>query len=428
MENDYIKIETNDCLNFDPKWNDALQYFAEQNQVVSVFNISKKLNTEEPVITYNFQDRKWYANRYIGNINFSYNKMNYSINIKPRFGDVVLLKMFEELFNVKFASGHSSFKTEDNAYYLKLLISFIWLQKLANANRHGLPRVKRMTLNESYAIKGRFLIRPSIVPIHETGKVISVRKEQVFDQVVIRILYQAYCILKNDYQLGQLKIPANALDAIQNIDNHSLGNRFIHLYEYQSIKYHPIYQNYKDIIDFSWQIIESQPGYNRQSNKNNVSGFFLDMAEIWECYIRAIMKKHFTVSSWQMSESQYEVYPQRFYGRKIIPDIVMKKGNDFCVFDAKYKNMQYRPGFIDVDRNDFFQIHTYISFLQTKGNVILGGLLYPVTKIDNDIEISPIRLFSNDDVKTHFVVDGPVVMTQSIDTVELLSNISKYMI
>ena len=31
-----------------------------------------------------------------------------------------------------------------------------------------------------------------------------------------------------------------------------------------------------------------------------------------------------------------------FYKRKIIPDIVLEKDGKYCVFDAKYKTMQYR--------------------------------------------------------------------------------------
>ncbi len=427
MANNVVTLETNDCYAFDPKWNDALRYFAEQNQTVSVFNISEKQKPEEPLITYNFLDKRWYAGRYIGNINFIFKKTNYSIHIKPRFGDIVLLQMLEELFNIKFASGNSSFKTTDNAYYLKLLISFIWLQKLATANRHGLPRKKCLATIESYVIKGRLLLRQSIAPMQETGKVVSARKEQVFDSVVIRLLYHAYCILMKEYQLGLLKIPANALDAIQNIENQNLDNRFVNQYEYQSIKYHPIYQNYKDVVDFSWQIIQAQPGYSNNNTKTNVSGFFLDMAEIWECYVRAIVKKHFYAEGWQISESQYSVYPERFYGRKIIPDIVLKKGEDYCVFDAKYKNMQYRSGFVDVDRSDFFQIHTYISYLQTKGNVLLGGLLYPTTGYHGLVEIAPAQLFGGDYSTTHFVVDGPEVTPESIGTARLFSNISNHM-
>lgn len=430
MANNTTTIDADDCMPFDSKWNEELRYFAEESasQPDSVFNISGKQKPKESLISYNYQDKKWHAGRYIGSVNFNYKKKSgYSINIKPRLGDLFLLKMFEELFNITFTSGASSFKTTDNAYYLKLLISFIWLQKLANANRHGLPRIKLINKQESYAIKGKLLIRPSIAPLYETGKVISARKEQFFDLTIIRILYQAYCILNKDYQLGRLKIPANALEAIQNIETQSMGIRFVNQYEYESIKYHPIYQKYKDVVDFSWQIIKSQPGYDNQSKKNNVSGFFLDMAEIWECYVRSIMKKYFLASGWQITDSIFEVYSKRFYGRKIIPDIVMKRGNDYCVFDAKYKDMQYRSGFTDVDREDFFQIHTYISFLQTKGDVILGGLLYPVTENQNFVDISPLQMFGNEFSKTLFIVDGPVVGSQSIETDHLFSNIKRSM-
>jgi len=427
MANSAVTLEANDCNAFDSKWNDTLRYYAEQNETVSVFNISAKKKPDEPLITYNYLDKRWYAGRYIGNVSFTFGKTDYSIHIKPRFGDTVLLQMFEELFNIKFASGNTSFKTTDNAYYLKLLISFIWLQKLANANRHGLPRIKCLTTNESFSVKGRLLLRPSIAPMHKTGKVVSARKEQVFDPLVIKLLYQAYCILMKDYQLGLLKIPANALDAIQNIENQNPGNRFVSQYEYQSIKYHPIYQNFRDVVDFSWQIIQAQPGYSSNNTKANISGFFLDMAEIWEAYVRAIIKNHYQPQGWQIAESQYTVYSERFYGRKIVPDIVLKKGDDYCVFDAKYKDMQYRPGFIDVDRSDFFQIHTYISYLQTKGNVMLGGLLYPATANHGGVEITPAQLYGSSYSTTHFVVDGPEVTPMSIETRRFFLNLSNYM-
>ena len=132
-------------------------------------------------------------------------------------------------------------------------------------------------------------------------------------------------------------------------------------------------------------------------------------------------------SGWQIAESQYEVYTQRFYHRKIIPDIVMRKGNNYAVFDAKYKKMKYSRGFDDVDRNDFFQIHTYISFLQTIGNVVLGGLIYPVTE-DTIVERAPLQLYGNDQVHAKFVVDGPLVENeQSINTDRLFSGISNFM-
>ena len=57
--------------------------------------------------------------------------------------------------------------------------------------------------------------------------------------------------------------------------------------------------------------------------------------------------------------------------------------DEFLVFDAKYKRMKGEKN--DVDRSDFFQIHTYIQyFLHTypEGRVLLGGLLYPLSLED----------------------------------------------
>ena len=424
MANSPVIIETKDCFPFPDGNTEVLRYFSEQNTEFSVFNILLREKKEEPLVSFNYTDKQWYAGRYIGSITFNCNKEDYEIQIKPRFGDAVLFQMFEELFNIKFSPGSSAFKMDNTAYYLKLLISFIWLQKLAKANRHGLPRVKQVAENTGYTLKGKLLIRPTLQTLYTNGKIVTARKEQVFDHVVLRILFQAYNVLKKEYQLGLLKIPPNALEVIQTVENQTGEDSYVHQYEYQSIKYHPIYQNYKDIVDFSWQIIQSQPGYSSQNTKKNISGFFLDMAEIWECYVRSIVKKRFGTAGWQFVDSQYPVYSKRFYGRKIIPDIVMKRDNEYCVFDAKYKSMQFRPGTLDVDREDFFQIHTYIAYLLTKGRVILGGLIYPSTTTPINTEIFPSNLFGTDEGSTSFVVDGPVIDSQSIDTTRLFTNIS----
>ena len=43
---------------------------------------------------------------------------------------------------------------------------------------------------------------------------------------------------------------------------------------------------------------------------------------------------------------------------------------------ANYDSYDYN----DYDRADFFQIHTYINYFQTKGKVPMGGLLYPLSE------------------------------------------------
>lgn len=88
----------------------------------------------------------------------------------------------------------------------------------------------------------------------------------------------------------------------------------------------------------------------------------------------------------------------------------MIKDKDVIVFDTKYKKMQMRDRYKnggDVDRNDFFQINTYMSYYQNQNfNVKIGGLIYPIEKSfkqNKDICHSE-TWFGNPDTK--FIVDG----------------------
>src|SRR5699024_9217972 len=116
-------------------------------------------------------------------------------------------------------------------------------------------------------------------------------------------------------------------------------------------------------------------------------------------------ERKLSLSGWKLINSTFTVYNKMFYKRKIIPDIVLEKDGNFCVFDAKYKKMKYRG--IDVDREDFFQIHTYISYLQSRGHVLVSGLLYPVESESKDVKTDSL-LFENDST-CRFLVDGPYI-------------------
>jgi 5-methylcytosine-specific restriction enzyme subunit McrC len=420
-KSDLIPIEISDCspININRYSNEQEEIFRHYATTKScsmprVFRISSlnREKQEEPVIYYNPSKNLWHSGRYIGRVEFPYKNKKVLLNIKPRFGETFMFKMFEELFNIKFTSGSSHFNdTKNKSYYLKILIAFIWIQKLSNCNRHGLPKTKITRRYMSFNIKGRLVIRNSAITHKTSGKTISENREKEFDNVIIRIMYHAYQILKRNYKFGELiKIPPNGQEAINIIEEEITDYSCVNEEEYNSIRYHPIYENFKDIVDFSWQIIKSQHGVDEYGQKNKISGFFIDVAEIWESYLRSKIKKILGVYGWQTTLSEYAVYTSSFYKRSIIPDIVMKNNNKYVVFDAKYKDMKYRKG--DLDREDFFQIHTYISYLQTKGDVILGGLIYPVTYNSQESQ-SPVPLFETQ--KTIFIVDGPLIEKDKIN-------------
>jgi len=75
------------------------------------------------------------------------------------------------------------------------------------------------------------------------------------------------------------------------------------------------------------------------------------------------------------------------------------------IWDAKYKRMKAENR--DVDRADFFQIHTYI-LTQVDKKIKVGGLLYPLSiqeNYSNEKFTSPY-LLQDDGLKIKFAIDG----------------------
>jgi hypothetical protein len=139
------------------------------------------------------------------------------------------------------------------------------------------------------------------------------------------------------------------------------------------------------------------------------------MAEVWEQYLRNRLSRELAKYGWQLFDNILSTYEETFFTRKIIPDLIFKKGNNLAVWDAKYKRMTGQK--IDLDREDFFQIHTYIQyFLLNKVqpyNVICGGLFYPLSdnKLVDDnssgfVGYTSDNLLTSEGPKTKFVVDG----------------------
>lgn len=389
------------------------------------FSVSKheRDKESEPVVFFDYEARKWRSGRYIGNVEWNNGRERYSLTIEPRFGENILLEMFGEIFNLKLSGGKSSLKSNRSSLYIKMLVSFIWSQKLVEANRHGLPRNRTTTNTRGYSVKGKLMIKPSIFSYVRNRTIISQSHEMTYDEKVVTIVSLAYNVLKKDYAFEQLSLSPNIKNMISDIERigHNIKSFRITEKDYQSINYRPIYQSFKDLVDFSWQIINSSMGMNAQNQEPKVSGYLIDMAEVWECYIRSLVQKQLKVFGWKLIDSTFIAYETLFYQRRLIPDIVLEKDGAFCVFDAKYKKMMYRG--IDVDREDFFQIHTYISYMQHLGTVKFAGLLYPVEKDFGLINTSTSLYNLRDTCK--FIADGPIISKENIDKEHFFEVIKK---
>lgn len=421
---DCLLISKNGRPATDPH-DEFLTYVRNASKSIYCFSVSKRERDKEsePIVFFDYEAGQWRSGRYIGNAEYHIGRKHCSLVIEPRFGDNILLEMFGEIFNLKLSGGKSSLHSNKKALYIKMLVSFIWSQKLAEANRHGLPRNRVAIDSRGYSVKGKLLIKPSIFSYGHNRTIISQSHAMAYDEKIIAIVSAAYKVLKKDFAFEQLSLSPNIKNMISDIESASHGLKALKITEkdYQSITYQPIYQSFKDLVDFSWQIINSSTGIETQGHGSNVSGYLIDMAEVWECYMRSVVQKQLKDYGWKLIESTFVVYENMFYQRKIIPDIVLERDGTYCVFDAKYKRMLYRG--IDVDRADFFQIHTYISYMQHLGTVKFAGLLYPVEKDFGLLNTSTSLYNLRDTCK--FIADGPVISNDNIDKEHFFEVIKK---
>ncbi len=389
---------------------------------------------------------QWCAGRYIGLAHLNVPKPTkgteeVKISIRPRFGQSFLLDILEDLYNIKVTKqdGESSLASSEwFGNLLSLLKSRLWVDKCQKANRYGLPRKNERREHQGVVLHGALDVRQTIMPLLTKKEIHTHTYEKALDDHICRIIYEAYRILlrkkiflekktykKNKEQNNGLgfSMPPAVQETIDKLNSQFKGFAFdLTENDYQRIRYKSIYLSWKPLVDFSWAIIrERQIGFKSANSKTDC--IFVDMAEIWESYLRKKLGEGLKDEGWQMltvEECKHTIYRGAFFERKIIPDLVLKRDNEYIVFDAKYKRMRGEKTSFgeesDVDRNDLFQIHTYTQFFQHQKDkkVVLAGLLYPITS-EEDFSQETDRPFYIDNLfgkeyegkdQIPFIIDG----------------------
>ena len=397
---------------------------------------------------------RWWAGRYIGyaiiknkNANTNTNTNTIEISIKPRFGKDFLLTIIEEVYCISFDNDASINKGDSDSWFSELLnvIRYkIWVSKCVVANRYGLPRTNVNREHHGVILKGRIDIHRTLLPWMLKKEVVTKTSEKVLDDSICKIVYEAYRILqkgvKQNKKVKKTTDAQTVQDVIKTLESNYKGTLVdVSESDYNRIRYKSIYVMWKPLVDFSWSIIKGKKIGMKESDTQHEC-VFVDVAEIWEAFLRKKLSEGMSNESWRVwsvDECKKEIYKDSFFKRHIIPDIVLHRisrqdGKDeFLVFDAKYKRMSVKKGAengegnkYDVDRSDFFQIHTYIHYFQhvySDSRVLLGGLLYPLDEKFEDFKVN--NLFGeNGSFNTKFIVDGIVCTNLKTDDNQNVKN------
>lgn len=445
-------IEFRDCSPRDVEGSEqVVQAFKTLSEYFAASSLEDK-DDDDPILslrtTFNTVEKKyetkWWAGRYIGLANIQVKKgkgiKDVQISIRPRFGENFLLKIIEDVYKIRKPQNNAdSFNISSDEWFsalLNLLRRKMWVEKCAKANRYGLPRISVRREHQGVNVKGTLDVRRTIMPWMMKTEVCSYAYEKTLDDKICQIVYEAHRILSRnviDNRVGSKRrktkettlttsfyLPPAVKNTIDALNNEYKGKPFnVTENEYHRIRYKSIYQTWKPLVDFSWSVIKGHRLGFRASDKQ-AECVFVDMAEIWEAYLRKKLGEGLAKDGWRVwtiSETEKTVYEGTFFKRTIIPDIVLHRKStkdekdEFLVFDAKYKRMKGVKE--DIDRSDFFQIHTYISYFQhiyPEGRVLLGGLLYPLSKEewkkDEPLYTSSSMFGSPGLFDTKFIIDG----------------------
>jgi len=341
---------------------------------------------------------------YVGK--FTWNGLE--IDIKSRFSNTFLERMLN-FANDIFLDDVSitGNKIDKNFDISKYIIYYMFVQNLEKAFLLGLPKSYRSLEHHEMKLKGKIDINKFIkYDIPFQGKISSVSREQKDIQEIIDVLYKAVKIIDKKNKAFLKNISNIKTHLKQYKSNNYVSNETINKAIKSKALQNPIFAPYKKVLEYARFIINGNDIEEKNDGKQQTFGFIINVAELFEIYVTKLLQKEF--SDWNVESPKIELYSNQFFARKIIPDIVMIKDNDVIVFDTKYKKMQMQGknqnGAGDVDRNDFFQINTYMSYYKNqKFNVRIGGLLYPMDSFEKE-KCHSETWFENSNTK--FIVDG----------------------
>ncbi len=331
------------------------------------------------------------------------------IDIRSRFSDIFLKRMLNFVNDI-FLDDVNVFDAKESEHidFSRFIIYYMFIQKLEKAFLLGLPKGYRTIQHHEIKVKGRIDINRFIKKDNPfQGKVSSTSREQKEVQEIVDVLHKAVQILDKNSGSWTRNIVHIKSYLKQKKSNQSVLTATVQKALASNALQNPIFIPYHSVLQFAKYIIDRSNLEESIRGKTKSLGFLVNVAELFEVYVAKLLQKEFP--DWQINSPKITVYENQFFARNIIPDIVMRKDKQILVFDTKYKRMLMRPrneyGAGDMDRIDFFQINTYMSYYQQQGfDVVAGGLLYPMEKaFQRNTCYSDLWLGNQN---THFIVDG----------------------
>jgi 5-methylcytosine-specific restriction endonuclease McrBC regulatory subunit McrC len=286
----------------------------------------------------------------------------YGINISSRFGDNFLKYIiasadgFLELEDLGGISNRNSFEW---------LVLYLWKIKLKKAIRLGIPKAYVTKTEDLTKVRGNIDAINYFQNGH-TGKYRCQYREHSYSTLGNQLITTVFRKYKHHSFLKDEILLRNSFEtAVQ-------GAKPSYLELLSTPHYNnPYYNSYNDIIDLSKKLLkEEMADFGALSELN---AYLFDVSMLFEYFVRK------TLSSFDLHDkfdNRHQIpTASTSYSRKLEPDITFEHNNKLYVYDVKYKSFDFRYG---VNREDLFQLHTYIGQYGNMGGIGGCGFIYPL--------------------------------------------------
>jgi len=309
------------------------------------------------------------TNNLVGYVNKKHNNTNYSIVISSRFGDNFLKHLIAS------TDGFLELPDSGDAGQTGMaewLLTFLWKVKLKHAYRLGLPKEYVTKQEKTVSFRGNMningaIINPEFIPAYDCKF-----REHSYDNSITRLITNAFRLVRNK------EILQDCHKMRQDFNIATEGKRIPinELLDYKAVK-NPYYNDYNKVAELSQRIIKKEMA-DFSSEKDDFSAFFFDMSMLFEHFIRkALIRKGYVLE--EKNKDQYSIPSGGVHNAgkwRLYPDIVIQnEDGSVDVFDVKYKQYNFIYG---VDRDDLFQINTYVAHILNTRLVRRCGFIFPL--------------------------------------------------
>jgi 5-methylcytosine-specific restriction enzyme subunit McrC len=383
-----MKMQVLDCSPFDPqpteeqgKWLHELVGQLQASQHVLPLAASNRDEDEPPV--YCERDGTWWAGRYVGTISFE----NSSLTIAPRFGLAVLAEWLGQVMGVAIVDTPGRHR-EDTSFLVRLL-AIVWARAFAEASRHGLPNLRNDIHCVGHMVRGRLDIQRTIGELAKGREQAAfVQRERSVSNPVGRVIGAAYCVLRRWMGAGHdLEwLPDRARSLLSGLLSEvGASPRVPTDAELAQVHYTPITHGFESVARLSKQIIRRKGLLADVSKSGKTQGILLDVAELWELFVVAALKRaaenRLIVHGTRNREGRSRLLVSDTDGTTMAdlrPDaVVLHRSKALAIVDAKYKSL--RPNWVSpqgVQREDLYQMASYLAGF-SDASPKLGALVYP---------------------------------------------------